>query len=114
MTVADHPVRTTEQHAAGSRAQALLESEDAHVAHDHHPLDVVVASGRGAVLTDTEGREHLDVLAACSATTFGHGHPALCARRWPAAGCWTPGSTGRATPWASWPVAGGPLRLKRA
>ena len=35
--------------------------------------------GRGAVLTDVDGTEYLDFLAAYSATNFGHGHPALLA-----------------------------------
>ena len=33
----------------------------------------------GAVLTDVDGVEYLDFLAAYSATNFGHGHPALVA-----------------------------------
>ncbi len=57
--------------------EALLAREDAHVAHNYHPLEVVIASGSGAVLTDTAGREFLDFLSAYSATNFGHGHPAL-------------------------------------
>lgn len=62
-----------------THADALLQSEGRHVAHNYHPLDVVVASGSGAVLTDVSGREYLDFLAAYSATNFGHGHPVLLA-----------------------------------
>ena len=57
----------------------LLQVEDEHVAHNYHPLDVVVASGSGAVLTDTDGEQYLDFLAAYSAANFGHRHPALVA-----------------------------------
>ena len=57
----------------------LLQTEDAHVAHNYHPLEVVVAAGSGAVLTDVGGTEYLDFLSAYSATNFGHGHPALLA-----------------------------------
>ena len=60
-------------------ADALLLSEDRHVAHNYHPLEVVVSAGSGAVLTDVAGREYLDFLAAYSATNFGHGHPVLLA-----------------------------------
>ncbi len=60
-------------------ADELLAREDAHVAHNYHPLEVVVASGSGAVLTDTAGQPYLDFLAAYSAANFGHGHPALLA-----------------------------------
>ena len=62
-----------------SRAHRLLDIENDRVAHNYHPLDVVVASGAGAVLTDVDGVEYLDFLAAYSATNFGHGHPDLVA-----------------------------------
>jgi ornithine--oxo-acid transaminase len=62
-----------------SQAHRLLDVEEGRVAHNYHPLDVVVASGAGAVLTDVDGVEYLDFLAAFSATNFGHGHPALVA-----------------------------------
>jgi ornithine--oxo-acid transaminase len=62
-----------------TRTDELLRSEDAHVAHNYHPLEVVVTSGSGAVLTDIDGTEYLDFLAAYSATNFGHGHPVLLA-----------------------------------
>jgi ornithine--oxo-acid transaminase len=55
----------------------LIALEDAHVAHNYHPLDVVVAEGLGATVVDTAGREYLDFLAAYSATNFGHRHPVL-------------------------------------
>ncbi len=51
--------------------------EDAHAAHNYHPLPVVVASGEGAWVTDIEGRRYLDCLAAYSAVNFGHGNPRL-------------------------------------
>jgi ornithine--oxo-acid transaminase len=60
-------------------ASELLQLEDEHVAHNYHPLDVVIASGSGAVLTDTNGEQYLDFLAAYSAANFGHRHPALVA-----------------------------------
>ncbi len=60
-------------------ASELLQLEDEHVAHNYHPLDVVVASGSGAVLTGTNGEQYLDFLAAYSAANFGHRHPALVA-----------------------------------
>ncbi len=55
-----------------------VESGD-HLAHNYHPLEVVVARGEGAVLTDADGTEYLDFLAAYSAANFGHGHPDLLA-----------------------------------
>jgi ornithine--oxo-acid transaminase len=60
-------------------ASQLLQLEDEHVAHNYHPLDVVVSDGSGAVLTDIEGTRYLDFLAAYSANNFGHRHPTLVA-----------------------------------
>jgi ornithine--oxo-acid transaminase len=50
-----------------------------HLAHNYHPLDVVVESGEGAWVTDVDGRRYLDCLAAYSAVNFGHRHPKLVA-----------------------------------
>jgi len=60
-------------------ASQLLQLEDEHVAHNYHPLDVVVSDGSGAVLTDVGGTQYLDFLAAYSANNFGHRHPTLVA-----------------------------------
>ncbi|MDS0245185.1 ornithine--oxo-acid transaminase [Microbacterium kitamiense] len=56
-----------------------MAAEDAHVAHNYHPLPVVVARGEGAWVTDIEGKRYLDLLAAYSAVNFGHCHPAIVA-----------------------------------
>ena len=67
-------------HAGTSSVAAdLLAIEDEHLTHNYHPLEVVVASGDGAWVTDVSGRRYLDCLAAYSAVNFGHGHPALIA-----------------------------------
>ena len=55
----------------------LIALEDEYVAHNYHPLDVVISQGSGALVIDTAGRQYLDFLAAYSATNFGHGHPVL-------------------------------------
>jgi ornithine--oxo-acid transaminase len=62
---------------SATEATAFLEQEDAHAAHNYHPLEVVVERGDGAWVTDVAGRRYLDCLAAYSAVNFGHGHPAL-------------------------------------
>ncbi|WP_423924306.1 ornithine--oxo-acid transaminase [Frigoribacterium sp. 2-23] len=64
----------TSTHAATDAAIAV---EDASLAHNYHPLPVVVASAEGAWVTDVEGRRYLDCLAAYSAVNFGHGNPRL-------------------------------------
>ncbi|MDN3310821.1 ornithine--oxo-acid transaminase [Microbacterium oryzae] len=50
-----------------------------HVAHNYHPLPVVLATGEGAWVTDVEGKRYLDMLAGYSALNFGHRHPKLVA-----------------------------------
>ena len=46
-------------------------------AHNYHPLPVVLTHGDGAWVTDTEGKQYLDLLSAYSALNFGHRHPRL-------------------------------------
>ncbi|GHH86034.1 ornithine--oxo-acid transaminase [Streptomyces sulfonofaciens] len=46
---------------------------DASVAHNYHPLPVVITRGEGAWVTDVEGRRLLDMLSGYSALNFGHG-----------------------------------------
>jgi ornithine--oxo-acid transaminase len=58
---------------------ALIAEEEAHAAHNYHPLPVVAATGEGAWITDVDGRRYLDCLAAYSAVNFGHSHPVLLA-----------------------------------
>lgn len=53
--------------------------EDEHLAHNYHPLPVVVSRGEGVWVTDVEGKRYLDLLSAYSALNFGHGHPAILA-----------------------------------
>jgi ornithine--oxo-acid transaminase len=58
---------------------SAIEGEETHLAHNYHPLPVVVATADGAWVTDVDGKRYLDCLAAYSAINFGHGHPALIA-----------------------------------
>ena len=64
---------------AATRTETLIAQTEQHVAHNYHPLEVVVAEATGATVTDVEGRRYLDFLAGYSATNFGHRHPALVA-----------------------------------
>jgi ornithine--oxo-acid transaminase len=63
-------------HAASAEHIALA---DAVMAHNYHPLPVVIAEAKDVWVTDVEGRRLLDCLAGYSALNFGHGHPALLA-----------------------------------
>lgn len=76
------PVRTEDsQGARGSRetrgSQELIRAEEPVLAHNYHPLPVVVARAEGTWVEDVEGRRYLDMLAGYSALNFGHRHPAL-------------------------------------
>lgn len=61
------------------RPHELIHREHAHLAHNYHPLPIVIAEAGGAWVTDVAGRRYLDCLAAYSAVNFGHGHPRLLA-----------------------------------
>ncbi|MEV6120158.1 ornithine--oxo-acid transaminase [Streptomyces sp. NPDC052077] len=58
---------------------ALIRAEDSVLAHNYHPLPVVVARAEGVWVEDVEGRRYLDMLAGYSALNFGHRHPDLVA-----------------------------------
>ncbi|PWC06864.1 ornithine--oxo-acid transaminase [Mycetocola zhujimingii] len=58
-------------------ARRVIASEEEYVAHNYHPLEVVVASADGAWVTDVAGKRYLDCLAAYSAVNFGHSNPTL-------------------------------------
>ncbi|WP_228494504.1 ornithine--oxo-acid transaminase [Clavibacter sp. VKM Ac-2873] len=68
---------TIDRPAASDAGARAIHAEEAHAAHNYHPLPVVVASGQGAWVTDLDGRRLLDCLAAYSAVNFGHSHPDL-------------------------------------
>ncbi|MGW7384804.1 ornithine--oxo-acid transaminase [Streptomyces sp. NPDC054794] len=55
----------------------LIRAEQPVLAHNYHPLPVVVASAEGTWVQDVEGRRYLDMLAGYSALNFGHRHPGL-------------------------------------
>lgn len=62
----------------GTRSSAdLIRAEEPVLAHNYHPLPVVVARAEGTWVEDVEGRRYLDMLAGYSALNFGHRHPAL-------------------------------------
>ncbi|MFH9864060.1 ornithine--oxo-acid transaminase [Streptomyces sp. NPDC017202] len=63
---------------ARTRSSAdLIRAEEPVLAHNYHPLPVVVARAEGAWVEDVEGRRYLDMLAGYSALNFGHRHPLL-------------------------------------
>ncbi|MFI1044758.1 ornithine--oxo-acid transaminase [Streptomyces griseoruber] len=84
MTAPVVPARSPEAVAAGvseaapARSSAeLIRAEEPVLAHNYHPLPVVVARAEGTWVEDVEGRRYLDMLAGYSALNFGHRHPLL-------------------------------------
>lgn len=73
------------QDSAGNPGGQQLTSADhialarARSAHNYAPVPVVIAEGRGAWVTDVEGKRYLDCLAGYSAMNFGHHNPDLLA-----------------------------------
>ena len=53
----------------------LMALEDAHGAHNYHPLPVVLDRGEGVHIWDVEGKKYFDFLSAYSAVNQGHCHP---------------------------------------
>jgi ornithine--oxo-acid transaminase len=45
---------------ASGPTEAAIAVEDAALAHNYHPLPVVVATAEGAWVTDVDGRRYLD------------------------------------------------------
>jgi ornithine--oxo-acid transaminase len=70
MTSSLDPIRTSDE---------LIRAEAPVLAHNYHPLPVVVARAEGVWVEDVEGHRYLDMLSGYSALNFGHRHPALIA-----------------------------------
>ncbi|MBD3221487.1 aminotransferase class III-fold pyridoxal phosphate-dependent enzyme, partial [bacterium] len=54
-----------------------IELEERYGAHNYHPLDIVIKKAEGVWVTDVEGNEYIDFLAAYSAVNQGHCHPRI-------------------------------------
>ena len=63
--------------ATSNRSEALIQQENQFGAHNYHPLDVVCTKGEGVFLTDVDGKQYMDFLAAYSAVNQGHNHPKI-------------------------------------
>jgi len=60
-----------------TKAAELIAQENQFGAHNYHPLDVVCTKGEGVFLTDVDGKQYMDFLAAYSAVNQGHNHPKI-------------------------------------
>lgn len=64
-------------HQLPQKSAHLIGLEEAHNAHNYHPLPVVLTEGKGAKVTDVEGKVYFDFLSAYSAVNQGHCHPKI-------------------------------------
>ena len=71
------PVTAESTTTTGLSSAEHIALADKHLAHNYHPLPVVLARGDGAWVWDVEGRKYLDCLAAYSAVNFGHSNPTI-------------------------------------
>ncbi len=60
-------------------SQYYMDLEQKYGAHNYHPLEVVIAKGKGVWVWDVEGKKYLDFLSAYSAVNQGHCHPKITA-----------------------------------
>ncbi len=58
-------------------SQEAMALENAHGAHNYHPLPVVLDRGEGVFVWDMEGKQYYDFLSAYSAVNQGHCHPKI-------------------------------------
>ena len=58
-------------------SQYYMDLEHKYGAHNYHPLEVVIAKGKGVWVWDVEGKKYLDFLSAYSAVNQGHCHPKI-------------------------------------
>jgi ornithine--oxo-acid transaminase len=58
-------------------SQYYMDLENKYGAHNYHPLEVVIAKGKGVWVWDVEGKKYLDFLSAYSAVNQGHCHPKI-------------------------------------
>jgi ornithine--oxo-acid transaminase len=54
-----------------------IEKENQLLAHNYHPIPVVLTKGEGVWLWDIENKRYLDMMSAYSAVSHGHCHPEL-------------------------------------
>ena len=63
----------------GTVPQQVVADDKTYVMHTYGRLPVEFVGGRGAVLTDSEGKEYLDFLGGIGAVSVGHCHPRVVA-----------------------------------
>jgi len=62
-----------------AKTQQYLAMEDEKLAHNYHPIPVVLSRGKGVYVWDVDDKKYLDFLSAYSAVNQGHCHPRIIA-----------------------------------
>ena len=57
--------------------EQLAQDEHTYVMGTFKRLPVAIRSGQGATVTDTQGKEYLDLVAGIAVNILGHAHPAI-------------------------------------
>jgi ornithine--oxo-acid transaminase len=57
----------------------IIRKENKYMAHNYHPLPVILTKGKGVYLWDNKGNRYIDMMSAYSAVSYGHGHPRILA-----------------------------------
>jgi ornithine--oxo-acid transaminase len=68
---------STVSNAVLNSNESFIHLEEAHAAHNYHPLPVVLERGKGVHVWDVEGKQYFDFLSAYSAVNQGHSHPKI-------------------------------------
>jgi len=75
--VQEYARRTPRSKAAMERAHEVIPGGLVQGSRHYAPYPIVVASGRGARITDVDGNEYVDYFQAATAQFLGHSHPAV-------------------------------------
>jgi ornithine--oxo-acid transaminase len=70
-------IETDKKSEVSQLNQHYIDQEEAHTAHNYHPIPVVIERGEGVFMWDVDGKRYYDFLSAYSAVNQGHCHPKL-------------------------------------
>lgn len=60
-----------------TKSAEIIEETFEYGAHNYHPLPVVISEAEGVWVTDSDGKQYMDMLSAYSALNQGHRHPKI-------------------------------------
>jgi len=63
--------------ANATKSNKIIDETFEYGAHNYHPLPVVIREAEGVWVTDSDGKQYMDMLSAYSAVNQGHRHPKI-------------------------------------